>query len=104
MTKQLIALALVTAFGFAHAAETKPATDAKPAAVKVAAGDTAKTDTSKGVGSDAAVGNTPETTTPAATKAEKKPAHKRTHKKVHKKAKAAKTESEAPATADQTAK
>lgn len=81
MTKQLIALALVAAFGVAHAADVKPATESKPAAVKVAA-DPNKT------GPDAAIGNVPETTAPAGTnKAPAKKMHKHGHKhhKAHKK-------------------
>ena len=37
MTKQLIALALAAAFGIAHAADAKPAPEAKPAAAPGAA-------------------------------------------------------------------
>lgn len=80
MTKQLIALALAAAFGIAHAADSKPATDAKPAALKVAADNTGgKTSP------DAAVGNTPETTAPAGTNAPKKAHKKSHHKHNHKK-------------------
>ena len=37
MTKQLIALAIAAAFGIAHAADVKPATETNPAAAPVAA-------------------------------------------------------------------
>lgn len=82
MTRKLIALAFIAAFGLAQAA------DGPPAAFRMAA------DTR--TGNDAALGNVPETTQPVGTAANKKKTHKKSERK-HRKAPA---DSSAPPRSD----